>query len=483
MNESTHVEPREQAASRDPACDDALEAYPVGTRLWRQIAGIPERAPEGWARPRPTRAQRRTDVVLGIIVAVAMALSEWSANAAGVYGNIGESPLWTRIAYPSAAVILISLRRRIPVVAMMLGTVVFLSGFFTSYHEMFFTQMLYFVVFYSCGAWSRRRNLAAWTRLLVAGGTVLWVMIGVIASIVTNESIDLPYATTQSPGAYAVFTILANATYYVGAYVLGNIDYIRTGHAALATEQARLLREQRSQLADQAVKLDRVRIARELHDAVAHHVSLMGLQAAVARRSLPDDPSSTRAREQLEAVESNAREAIEELQGILATLRESDAEAPTAPQSNDAARTSSPSTRGVDQLPDLIEQLRAAGLNVELTTVGEPKQLTPSTNLSVYRIVQEALTNVRKHAGPAANAEVRLRYGDDRLELDVTDDGIGATSAPQHGHEGHGGRGILGMRERALAVGGTLEAGPRVDGGFRIRASFPVQGSRTAVRQ
>lgn len=459
-----------------------LIGTPIGTRLWRNIAGIPEPAPEGWVRRKPTRAERRTDVVLGLILAIAMALSEWSANAAGVYGDLGESALWVRIAYPSMALIIVSFRRRTPIIALLVATVVFIGGFLIPYHELFFTQMLYFAVFYSAGAWSRHRNASAWVRLIVAGGTISRVMLGIVVSIVMSEPIDLPTPTANT-GAYAVFIILANFTYYVGAYVLGNIDYVRTGHAALATEQARVLREQRTKLADQAVKLDRVRIARELHDAVAHHVSLMGLQAAVARRSLPAGEESARAREQLEAVEANAREAIEELQGILATLRASESDTGMVPVvgAEPDHRTVSPSTRGVAQLPELVEQLRQAGMSLSFATVGDPQPLTQSADLSAYRIVQEALTNVRKHAGASATAEVRLRYGRERLEIDVTDDGfgpIGGANASTNVELASGGRGILGMRERASAVGGTLEAGPRPDGGFRVRASLPLKGSR-----
>ena len=460
-----------------------LIGTPVGSPIWRRIAGIPERAPEGWVRPKPTRTELRTDIVLGLILATAMALNEWSANAAGVYGDVGGSALWARIAYPCAAVILISVRRRAPIAALAVSTVVFIGGFFVSYHELFFTQMLYFVVFYSCGAWNRHRNIGAWARLLVACGTIAWVMVGVVASVVMNDPVDLPTSTVDNTGAYAVFTVLANFTYYIGAYVLGNIDYVRTGHAALAAEQARVLREQRTKLADQAVKLDRVRIARELHDAVAHHVSLMGLQAAVARRSLPAGEESARAREQLEAVESNAREAIEELQGILATLRASESDTGMVPVvgAEPDHRTVSPSTRGVAQLPELVGQLRQAGMSLSFATVGEPQALTQSADLAAYRIVQEALTNVRKHAGPSASAEVRLRYGGERLEIDVTDDGfgpIGGANASTQVELASGGRGILGMCERASAVGGTLEAGPRSDGGFRVRASLPLKGSR-----
>lgn len=463
---------------------DDLVGTPIGSPIWRRIAGIPERAPEGWVRPKPTSAERRIDLILGLVLGGCMALSAWSATAAGVYSEwTDETPLWAHIAFPVMAALTLSQRRAHPIAALIVGTIVFFSGFFVPYQELFITQLVYFVGFYSAGAWSRNRNLGAWTRLIIAAGSIAWVFVGIVASVVFGDVSTSEALSKGNSGAYAVFTMLANFTYYIGAYALGNIDYVRTGHAALATEQARVLREQRTKLADQAVKLDRVRIARELHDAVAHHVSLMGLQAAVARRSLPTGDDSTRAREQLEAVEANAREAIEELQGILATLRASESNMGMVPVAGVEPdhRTVSPSTRGVEQLPELVEQLRQAGMSLSFATVGDPQPLTQSADLSAYRIVQEALTNVRKHAGATATAEVRLRYGSERLEIDVTDDGfgpIGGATASTNVELTSGGRGILGMRERASAVGGTLEAGPRSDGGFRVRASLPLKGSR-----
>ncbi|CAG7844346.1 hypothetical protein USB125703_00576 [Pseudoclavibacter triregionum] len=366
--------------------------------LWERIAGIPLRAPEGWVRRRPTAAERRNDALFGLLLAALLALSTWAGEQAGLYTAWAQTtPPWALVAFPLGYAIAVATRRSHPLAALVLATILFLGGFFAPYREMSFTQFGYFAIFYSTGAWSRNRTAAAWTRLVIAVGTVGWVTLNSIMLAAMSASGDPSADSTlpdgsqvQSGGAYALLSIVLNIAYYFAAHTLGNIDYLRTGSAALAEEQARELAAQREQLADQAVRLDRIRIARELHDAVAHHVSLMGLQAAVARRSLPAGEGRARAAAQLEQVEASARGALEELQGILATLRSDEASgagaavgrgggspgpgaegdgAPVAEASDASAHTAgaaalaagassteSSSTRGVGQLPALVSR-------------------------------------------------------------------------------------------------------------------------------
>lgn len=501
--------PGTPGASAAPGSSAAGADCPAPT-LWQRVAGIPVRAPEGWVRRRPTARERRIDLLIGIGLAGALVLSNWAGEVAGVFTSVlGESPLWARIAFPIVWAASLAVRRSHPMLALVLATAVFLGGFFAPYQEMSFTQFAYFAVLFSTGAWSRQRVTSTWLRLGITAATVGWIVFGAVATILAASAGDQPTipgstaeTTPAAAVAYGVLSILINVSFYVGAYVLGNLDYIRVGNGVLAEAQARTLAAQREQLADQAVRLDRLRIARELHDAVAHHVSLMGLQAAVARRSLPAE-GGERSAEHLGQVEASARDALEELHGILTTLRQADDGAPSPGQPAAAAAsarpagaadaaaldpatrpgeasTSSPSTRGVEQVPEIVEQVRSAGGTVELAVVGEPRRLTPGAGLATYRTVQEALTNVRKHAGPNAAAEVRLRWSDEALEVDVTDDGRGvqggrhAAGAALPG----GGRGLVGMRERAAAVGGSVEAGPREAGGFRVRLRVPTAGVR-----
>jgi signal transduction histidine kinase len=213
------------------------------------------------------------------------------------------------------------------------------------------------------------------------------------------------------------------------------------------------LEADRAALAREAVADERARIAREMHDAVAHGVSVMVLQAGAAEQVLATAPE--RARESLVAIQDTGREAIIELHRMLGLLRDPAAGVLLSPQPS------------VDRLDALLEQVRGAGLPVELTVEGEPRRLPPGIDRSAYRIVQEGLTNALKHAGPA-HASVRLRYSEWALELEVLDDGRGPAGTA-------GGFGLVGMRERAALYGGVLAADARPGGGYALRARLPLE--------
>jgi len=207
------------------------------------------------------------------------------------------------------------------------------------------------------------------------------------------------------------------------------------------------------------VSEERTRIARELHDVVAHRVSLMTVQAGAAKTVAASDPAA--ALRAMGAVEAAGRQALDELRHLLGVLRP------------DAVRDDLGPQPGMADLPELVEQTRQAGLDVTLTTDGLPPVLPVlpvRVELSAYRIVQESLTNVVKHAGPGARTQVRLTADRTCLVVDVTDDGLGASVLPGSRH------GIIGMRERAHLLGGTLDVGPVPDGGFRVHAQLPISG-------
>jgi len=221
-------------------------------------------------------------------------------------------------------------------------------------------------------------------------------------------------------------------------------------------------RERRAQIAErerdlvvrEAVVEERARIARELHDVIAHHVSMIVLQAGAERRVLDGTNSSTH--EVLETVERTGRSALTEMRRLLGMLR-AETNEPLTPQP------------GLGDVPALITQLREAGLPVDLSVEGQPSQLPVGIDLSAYRIVQEALTNALKHAGEA-KASVNIRYGGDSLELEVTDDGAG--TAEPVASSGHG---LVGMRERVALYGGRLDAGQRPGGGFAVHVLLPIR--------
>ena len=248
---------------------------------------------------------------------------------------------------------------------------------------------------------------------------------------------------------------VAGEAVFLGAVWLSGRWVRRRRHATADLERyAATLEAEREALAREAVAAERARIAREMHDAVAHSVSVMVLQAGAAEQVLTTSPE--RARAALAAIQDTGREAIVELRRMLGLLRDPQEGAPLGPQP------------GVDQLEELLAQVRAAGLPVTLTVQGEPCRLPPGIDRSAYRIVQEGLTNALKHAGPA-HADVRLRYDERAVELEVLDDGRG----PHPG--GGGGFGLLGMHERAALYGGRLDGGPRPGGGYALRARLPLQ--------
>jgi len=209
--------------------------------------------------------------------------------------------------------------------------------------------------------------------------------------------------------------------------------------------------------AEQATAAERSRIAREMHDIVAHHLSVIVLQAAGARAS------GRPAEATLEKVENSARQALSETRRLLGVLRDPDDEAGLAPQP------------GIGDLDALAAGVQAAGLPVHLVIEGNLAALPATVDVSVYRIVQEALTNVLKHAGPA-QADVTIGFGQDAVTIEVTDDG---TAGPGQRAQ-VGGHGLAGMRERAAAFGGELAAGPRVGGGYAVRARLPLSDGRPA---
>jgi signal transduction histidine kinase len=257
------------------------------------------------------------------------------------------------------------------------------------------------------------------------------------------------------------FAIARSFLLVVVAWGLGASARKTRTYAAALEDRARRLERMRDEEARRAVAEERARIARELHDVIAHHVSVMVVQAGGARRVLEDRPA--RARAALESIESTGREALSEMRRLLGFLRASD----------DGARPLEPQP-GLEHLDVLVAQLAEAGLPVRVVVEGEPRPLAAGLDLSAYRIVQEALTNSFKHAGPA-HATVRLRYGQSQLDIEVSDDGRGPVGEDQGGASQ--GQGLLGMRERVALFGGELRAGPGPDGGYAVVVHLPLEAN------
>lgn len=261
-----------------------------------------------------------------------------------------------------------------------------------------------------------------------------------------------------------IFVTVIMTVPFVLAWVMGDSLRTRRAYFSQLEERAARLEREREAQSKVAVAAERARIARELHDVVAHNVSVMVVQADGAAYVM--DAAPDQARQALETISSTGRQALAEMRRLLGVLRTGDTRegGEYVPQPD------------VEQIEDLVDQVRRTGLTVDFKVEGTARPLPSGVELTAYRIVQEALTNTRKHGGPDAGASVRLVYFDDGLGLLIEDDGRGAAhELYEDGGADGAGHGMIGMRERVGMVGGTLDAGPRPGGGFRISALLPLK--------
>ncbi len=330
-------------------------------------------------------------------------------------------------------------RRRAPLVVLVTLAVVFKAWdhlFFAPTAQIPFSPFLIMLVLsYNTGAHTRNRKA-------VVGAVVLLLF---MASGIWNQIEGRQLG--QQLNGWVVVTV----AWLIGKGMQRSRDLTTSLRA-----QARQLEQEREERARLAVALERTRIARELHDVIAHSVSVMVIQAAAERKVLSQEQHKTR--DVLEMIERTGRQALVELRRMLGVLRKSDEPLLLAPQP------------GLPDLDSLLDQVREAGLPVAFRVEGNRALVPAGVELSAYRIVQEALTNTLKHAGQA-HAEVTVRYFGDRLELVVADDGGGSVEALRS-NSGHG---LVGMRERVAMLGGSLQAGPRESGGFLVCATLPLE--------
>jgi signal transduction histidine kinase len=368
------------------------------------------------------------DVFVAVPFIVVGQLTAWSVIADGGTRFQGSHPVNAALAVLLDG--LVVLRRRAPLVALALMLPVGIAQ--TTYAEAsaFFSGFVP-VVLIVCSAAihaPRRWSLAA----------TAWALGGLIAIIALAPDLRM---TNELPFSGPII-ILAWA---LGRYLRARDQRAHTAEAEAATLAA---------ASERVLEEERARIARELHDVIAHSVSVMVVQAGAARTLLIDDTAA--AREALLAVERSGRQALEEMRRLLGILRRDQREAELLPQP------------GLDAAHVLVDQVRATGLPVALDVDGSPRPLAPGVDLSAYRILQEALTNTVKHAN-ASSASVRLRFSPAAVEVEIEDDGRGPVP------NGNGGHGLIGMRERVELYGGELETGPREGGGFRVRARLPLE--------
>ncbi len=414
-----------------------------------------------WSRLPVGRREHRQDALLAVVLGVGLTITTMLYGSAGTYGD-DQAAWWVSGLLIVANAAPVAFRRRWPMIMAVVSALAFAATQILHVPELFLVNFTLFIALYTVGAWCSDRVRAEVVRWVVIGGMFAWLFVAIafgwaVPNALPNDDGGLipPYI------AYSLLNIVINVIYFGAAWYAGN----RAWASAVAKHELDLrtaeLAAERERSAAQAVTIERVRIARELHDVVAHHVSLMGVQAGAARRVIGNDPEQATA--SLGVVEQSARTAVEELRRMLGTLR--------ADGDLGDDHRAAPSTEGLARIGELADSARTAGHPTEYVVVGSTRAVPPTVSAVAYRIAQEAVTNVLKHAGPSARADVRVRYLDGGVEVEVTDDGHG-DRAPRN--TAGSGLGHVGMRERVAAVGGRIEIGPRARGGFLVRAWLPT---------
>ena len=402
----------------------------------------------------PTDRDRRSDLLLAAVLFAGAVISAGLSSIAQIYGD-QQAPLWTALVYAVVVTAPLVFRRRWPgIVAVVISTAYFVAVT-VKVPELYVGNIAMFIGLYSVGAWMNDRRRAMIVRAAIIVGMFAWLLITMYYEAITQADEADVVAGAFSPYiAFMMLQIMLNALYFGGAYYFGERAWAAAAERTVLEQRTIELEREREVTAAQAVALDRVRIARELHDVVAHHVSVMGVQAGAARLVIDRDPAeSTRI---LTGIESSARDAISELRQLLETL--------CTPGGD---TTEAASTLTLADIAELTASSSDAGLPTAYTVIGEPVRVPSVVAVNLYRIAQESLTNARRHAGFGATADVRVRYDLDGVEVEIVNTGrtVGQLRP---------GLGQLGMRERAIASGGTIEVSPRPHGGLRVRARVPL---------
>jgi signal transduction histidine kinase len=358
-------------------------------------------------------------------------------------GQLLHGP-WTQVPAWILLVSAVVVRRRIAVTAFYIGALggaVQVAGGELLRAPALPTDIVMLVLLYTVAAYRPRRASVPALLVCLAG------------TAVAAATVWMPLNGPERAFAQIAFADALFSGCILLVWVLGDSMRYRRGYYAGLEDKAARLEAERHAQAKIAAAAERARIARELHDIVAHHVSVMVVQADGARYALRTDPD--RAETALTAISATGRQALTEMRRLLGVLRSAGAQNSLAP------------VPGLGELRELLDQARAAGLEVSYTLTGTPRELPEGAELAAYRVVQESLTNTRKHGGLAATAAVTLRYEPDGLTVEVIDDGIASPASEPAGH------GLAGMRERIAMYGGTVQAGPLAGGGFGVTAHLP----------
>ena len=419
-----------------------------------------------WERPGPTRAQQRNDV-LGMLLALGIGLlMVMFAKSFGM--RIVDEPAWRAYLAVALMVLPMATRRRFPLSSLVLASILFLALSYLSPEAAtsLTFQVAYFITLYSAVAWARDRRALWILNVLVVAEMAVWLTTSfTLTNAFSGDDLFEDAAGPMAPlPAYVLHTAVMNFAYFAGAMFIGRTAWRGALERERADNHARQLAEQAVELARRAVVDERIRIARELHDVVAHHISVIGIQASAARRVI--HRSADQATQALRTVESASREAVTEMRSLLKVLRSDE-------DDDDGNRVPEPT---LDEVEGLARSHAASGLRVSVNRVehtpGALAEVPAPLALSAYRCIQESLTNVYRHSTATA-AQVTIRTGaeapDRWLEVEILDAG-----RPRPGTSGTG-YGLRGITERATLHRGVVEAGPREHHqGWRVRVRFPM---------
>ncbi|WP_454850490.1 sensor histidine kinase [Promicromonospora soli] len=439
-----------------------------------------------WERVPAGRVAYRRDLLLGACFAAYAAISVELGRSMGIFEGVRE-PLWLIMLLAVVSMLPLAWRRRYPLVSLVLvyGMWLAIGLTISAITVLMPMQILYFVALFTAVAWARDRR----AMLIVVSACVLMMFTWLIWMFAVQQGIETLLEEFPTPAdwpglvepylASLIYQLVMNIAFFGGAVVAGQMQWNAARRREQLADQAVTIETQAAALTDQAIVAERVRIARELHDVVAHHVSVIGIQAAAARRVLGRDPAL--AAEALVTIERESREGVAQMRNLVGTLRSvPDGGASGAqPGPDGASRAPEP---GLGDLPELTAA-DYDGLDTTFHRVEEPAgaaaDVPAPMGLSLYRTAQEAMANVRKHS-TARSATVTLRVVRDAAvpadhqfahgfaEVEVLDDG-----RPRRGTSGSG-LGLLGIRERAVTHQGVVEIGPRATGGFRVRMRLPL---------
>lgn len=397
----------------------------------------------------------RNDTILAVVVAFVSILSLQALRFTTILEDT-DANLVVAQAFSLLISSMLVLYRRFPIFIVILFTVAIFVGSMTAAGEFYSVLFVGFMSIYSVGAWVSNRRLAFWVRLIVVA---VQISVSFALVMLDDDTAQMDEEALQDVNTSELWYVIATSVvlsfgFYLSACYFGGRAWHRAKQRWELQRAHDELAEANQKIAEAAVHEERMHIARELHDVIAHHVTVMGVHASAARRLVEAGRDASAVVDQLGHIETASAQAVQELQTMVYTLRDQDGSTEPLPD--------------ISQLPELVRQANSTQQTVTFEVTGTPAEVSAATELTLYRVAQEALSNARKHAGENVTIQVELHYGTTDVTLSVTDDG--KEYAPVTNGTGTG---VQGMQERVSAVHGTLEYGPRTPYGWKVLVRVP----------